>query len=152
MCNVQNLHVAFALWTLQSVNLTLWDDTLEFYVDFWTHIWYNNYIKENKNTYPKGEIIMSKLVEGKYYSVPMGLVRQAFADGYLDEGTDFVVGISVDSNMCPTYWFGDGMDVVDTDDALDAIAEGLGLEDESIADIFYLGNDDDDVCYIMMEN
>ena len=79
-----------------------------------------------------------ELVEGKYYSAPVGLVRQAFADGYLDEGTDFVVGISMDSNMCPTYWFGDGMDVVDTDDALDAIAEGLGLEEESIADIFYL--------------
>ena len=93
-----------------------------------------------------------ELVEGKYYSAPVGLIRQAFADGYLDEGTDFVVGISVDSNMCPTYWFGDGMDVVDTDDALDAIAEGFGLEDESIADIFYLGNDDDDICYIMMEN
>ena len=76
-----------------------------------------------------------ELVEGKYYSAPVGLVRQAFADGYLDEGTDFIVGISVDSNMCPTYWFGDGMDVVDTDDALDAIAEGLGLQDESITAI-----------------
>ena len=46
----------------------------------------------------------------------------------------------------------EGMDAVDTDDAFDAIAEGLGLENERIADIFYLGNDDNDICYIMMEN
>ena len=95
---------------------------------------------------------MSKLVEGKYYSVPMGLVRQAFADGYLAEGSDDVVGITVDHSLCPKYWFGDGMDVVDTDDAFEAIAKGFGIEDESIAEIFYIGDDDDDVCYIMMEN
>ena len=95
---------------------------------------------------------MEKLKAGKYYSVPLGMVRQAFADGYLDEGSDFVVGINVDSMLCPEYWFDEGMDAVDTDDAFDAIAEGLGLENERIADIFYLGNDDNDICYIMMEN